>query len=37
MTIIFSSLDKSIPLTGTAVDHILKGVNEYLLELAKEQ
>ena len=29
--------DKSIPLTGTAVDHILKGVNEYLLELAKEQ
>lgn len=31
------ALEKSIPLTGTAVDLILSGVNLYLLELAKEQ
>lgn len=31
------ALAKTIPMTGTAVDHILKGVNLYLLELAKEQ
>lgn len=29
--------EKSIPLTGTAVDCILKGINEYLMTLAKEQ
>ncbi len=29
--------EKAVPLTGTAVDHILKGVNAYLMELAKEQ
>lgn len=31
------AMDKSIPLTGTNVDYILKGVNQYLLSLAKEQ
>lgn len=31
------ALAKTIPMTGTAVDHILKGVNLYLMELAKEQ
>ena len=30
-------IEKSIPMTGTCADHILKGVNRYLLELAKEQ
>ena len=29
--------EKSIPMTGTAVDYILEGINKYLLELAKEQ
>lgn len=29
--------ENSIPMTGTAVDYILNGINEYLLELAKEQ
>jgi len=29
--------NESVPLTGTAVDKILEGVNQYLLELAKEQ
>lgn len=28
---------RSIPMTGTAVDIILKGVNEYMLMLAQEQ
>lgn len=31
------ALEKSIPLTGTAVDYILEGVNKYLMALAKEQ
>lgn len=31
------ALAKSIPMTGTAVDFILDGINKYLLELAKEQ
>lgn len=31
------ALEKTVPLTGTAVDHILKGVNLYLMELAREQ
>ena len=31
------AMQNSVPLTGTAVDHILEGVNKYLLELAKEQ
>ena len=31
------ALTNNIQLTGTAVDSILKGVNEYLLALAKEQ
>lgn len=31
------ALNNNIALTGTAVDSILKGVNEYLMNLAKEQ
>ncbi len=31
------AMQSSVPLTGTKVDLILKGVNEYLLALAKEQ
>lgn len=31
------AMQNSVPLTGTVVDHILEGVNKYLLELAKEQ
>ena len=31
------AMEQSVPMTGTAVDMILKGVNEYLLVLAKEQ
>lgn len=31
------ALNSSIPMTGTAVDCILEGINKYLLELAKEQ
>ena len=31
------ALDSTIQLTGTNVDFILKGVNQYLMELAKEQ
>ncbi len=31
------AIKTSIPLTGTAVDLILSGINAYLLELAKEQ
>ena len=29
------AMQNSVPLTGTAIDHILEGVNKYLLELAK--
>ena len=32
-----AALKQSVPMTGTAVDHILKGVNEYLIILAREQ
>jgi len=32
-----TALKSSVPMTGTAVDYILEGVNRYLLELAKEQ
>lgn len=31
------ALENSVPLTGTKVDCILKGINEYLWELAEEQ
>lgn len=31
------AIKSTVPLTGTSVDSILKGVNEYLLELAKKQ
>lgn len=31
------ALAQSVPLTGTAVDYILDGVNRYLMELAREQ
>ena len=31
------AMENSVPMTGTAVDYILEGVNRYLLELAKEQ
>lgn len=31
------ALESSIPMTNTAVDFILEGVNRYLMELAKEQ
>ena len=31
------AMQNSVPLTGTAVDYILEGVNKYLMELAKEQ
>lgn len=31
------ALNSSVPMTGTAVDCILEGINKYLLELAKEQ
>lgn len=30
-------LERSIPLTGTYADHILNGINRYLMELAREQ
>lgn len=30
-------LERSVPMTGTSVDHILAGINRYLLELAREQ
>ena len=29
--------EAAVPMTGTAVDYILEGVNRYLMELAKEQ
>ena len=32
-----AALNSSVPMTGTNVDFILKGVNQFLLELAKEQ
>jgi DNA invertase Pin-like site-specific DNA recombinase len=32
-----SALTNAIPMTGTAVDFILDGVNRFLMELAKEQ
>lgn len=32
-----SSLEKSVPMTGTSVDFILDGVNKYLMLLAREQ
>ena len=32
-----SAMETSIPLTGTNIDYILNGVNQYLLSLAKEQ
>ena len=32
-----SALTNAIPMTGTAVDYILDGVNRFLMELAKEQ
>lgn len=32
-----NALENSIPMTGTAVDCILAGVNQYLMTLAKEQ
>lgn len=32
-----NALSSSVPLTGTNIDYILKGVNLFLLELAKEQ
>lgn len=31
------ALEKAVPMTGTAVDFILEGINKYLMELAKEQ
>lgn len=31
------ALESNIKMTGTSVDHILKGINLYLMELAKEQ
>lgn len=31
------ALKNAVPMTGTAVDAILKGVNEYIVNLAKEQ
>lgn len=31
------ALSSSIPLTGTSVDYILSGINQHLMELAKEQ
>lgn len=32
-----TAMEQAIPMTGTAVDFILEGVNKYLLALAKEQ
>lgn len=31
------ALEKAVPMTGTAVDFILDGINKYLMELAREQ
>lgn len=30
-------LEQSVPMTGTCADHILRGINLYLMELAREQ
>ena len=32
-----TAMKNAVPMTGTAVDYILEGVNKFLLELAKEQ
>lgn len=32
-----NALNNSVPMTGTNVDYILNGVNQFLMELAKEQ
>lgn len=32
-----NALRNAVPMTGTAVDYILEGINRYLMELAKEQ
>lgn len=32
-----TAMQNAVPMTGTAVDYILEGINRYLLELAKEQ
>ena len=32
-----AALSSGVPLTGTNVDYILKGINQYLMSLAKEQ
>ena len=32
-----AAMARAVPLTGTAVDHVIKGVNAFLLELAREQ
>lgn len=32
-----NALNNSVPMTGTNIDYILNGVNQFLLELAKEQ
>ena len=34
---VMAYLESSIPMTNTAVDFILEGINRYLLELAREQ
>lgn len=31
------ALENMVPLTGTNIDYIIKGINSYLMELAKEQ
>lgn len=32
-----TALNSAVPMTGTNIDYILKGVNQFLLELAREQ
>ena len=32
-----TAIEKAIPMTGTSIDYILEGINNYLLALAKEQ
>lgn len=32
-----SAMKNAIPMTGTNIDYILQGINQYLLELVKEQ
>lgn len=36
-TVFKAAKEKAIPLTGTSLDYILEGINNYLLALAKEQ